>query len=155
MPNTFSQIYLQVVFAVHKRQSLILPAWEADLYKYITGTISNKNQKLITINGIPDHIHIFIGMKPDCCLSDLVKDIKLSSNEFINDNKFTRKKFSWQEGFGAFSYSHSHIDKVYKYIANQKSHHERVSFKEEYTGLLKKFQIEYNEKYLFDFTALD
>lgn len=150
MAGTFSQIYIQVVFAVKGRESLIQKEWEERLYQYITGIIRAKEQKLIAINGMPDHIHIFIGMKPSCCLSDLVREVKKSSNDFINENKLSKFKFSWQEGYGAFSYSHSQIDAVAKYISNQKEHHRKITFKEEYVDFLKKFVIEYDEKYLFN-----
>jgi putative transposase len=150
MAGTFSQIYIQVVFAVKGRESLIQKEWEERLYQYITGIIRAKEQKLIAINGMPDHIHIFIGMKPSCCLSDLVREVKKSSNDFINENKLSKFKFSWQEGYGAFSYSHSQIDAVAKYILNQKEHHRKITFKEEYVDFLKKFEIEYDEKYLFN-----
>ena len=150
MSDTFSQIYIQVVFAVKYRKAMIHKSWEDDLYKYITGIIQNKGQKLITINGMPDHIHIFIGMKPNCNLSDLVREIKKSSNSFINEKKLTETNFQWQEGFGAFSYSQSHIDNVVKYINNQKVHHSKLTFKEEYLDFLQKFAIEYDEKYLFE-----
>ena len=150
MSNTFSQIYIQVVFAVKYRKAIIHQSWEDDLYKYITGIIQNKGQKLIAINGMPDHIHIFIGMKPSCNLSDLVREIKKASNGFINDKKLTATNFQWQEGFGAFSYSQSHIDYVVKYINNQKQHHTKQTFKEEYLDFLQKFAIEYDEKYLFE-----
>jgi len=130
---------------------MIHPRWEDELYKYITGIIQNKGQKLIAINGMPDHIHIFIGMKPNCNLSDLVREIKKSSNTFINDNQFTGSPFYWQEGFGAFSYSHSHIDNVVKYIQNQKTHHRKKTFRQEYYDYLQKFKIEYKEDYLFEF----
>jgi REP element-mobilizing transposase RayT len=148
--GTYSQIYIQVVFAVKFRNALINPEWEEKLYQYITGIVKNKNQKLIAINGMPDHIHIFLGLKPSCCLSDLVRDIKKSSTTFITENKLSDFKFQWQNGYGAFSYSHSHIDNVYKYIMNQKEHHKKVSFKAEYLEFLKKFEIEYDEKYVFD-----
>jgi REP element-mobilizing transposase RayT len=105
---------------------------------------------MLAINGMPNHIHILIGMKPSCCLSDLVREIKKSSNEFINENKFTPHKFQWQEGFGAFSYSHSQLDNVIAYIMNQKEHHKNKTFREEYISFLKQFNIEYNEKYLFE-----
>ena len=150
MAGTFSQIYIQLVFAVKGRESLIHKEWEERLYQYITGIIRAKEQKLIAINGMPDHIHIFIGIKPSCCLSDLVREIKKSSNEFIQVNKLSKFKFSWQEGYGAFSYSHSQIDAVAKYILNQKEHHKKTSFKEEYIDFLKKFEIEHDEKYLFN-----
>ena len=150
MAGTFSQIYLQVVFAVKGRENLIQKEWEERLYQYITGIVRGKDQKMIAINGMPDHIHFFIGMKPSCCLSDLVREVKKSSNGFINENRFSKFKFNWQEGYGAFSYSHSQIDSVAKYIINQKEHHRKVCFKEEYIDFLKKFEIEHEEKYIFD-----
>lgn len=148
--STFSQIYIQVVFAVKNRDALINSEWEERLYQYITGIVQNKGQKMLAINGVADHIHIFIGMKPNCCLSDLVREIKKSSNEMINENKLSKFKFNWQEGYGAFSYSHSHIDNVVKYVMNQKEHHKKQTFKDEYIDFLQKFAIEYDEKYLFD-----
>ena len=150
MASPFSKIYIQIVFAVKGRQSLIRPFWEEELYKYITGIVQNKDQKMLAINGMPDHIHFFIGMKPSCCLSDLVREVKKSSNEFIKEKKFCNG-FHWQDGYGAFSYSHSHISNVISYIRNQKEHHHHNTFKEEYISLLKKFEIEFEEKYLFDF----
>ena len=150
MPGTFSQIYIQIVFAVKGRNSLIHSDWEERLYQYITGIVRGKEQKLLAINGMPDHIHIFIGMKPACCLSDLVREIKKSSNDFINENKLSKVKFSWQEGYGAFSYSHSQIGNVITYIMNQKEHHRKTMFRDEYIDFLKKFEIEHDEKYLFD-----
>ncbi|OYU67606.1 MAG: transposase [Cytophagaceae bacterium BCCC1] len=155
MAGTFSQIYIQLVFAVKGRESLIQSIWEEELYKYIAGIIKNKGQKLLAINGMPDHIHIFIGMKPSCSLSDLVREIKKSSNEFINEKKFTATKFQWQEGFGAFSYGHSALDNVIAYIQNQKEHHKKIRFKDEYKTFLNKFQIEYKDEYLFDWLEND
>ena len=149
MPGTFSQIYIQVVFAVHGRESLISNKWEEDLYKYITGIVQKKEQKMLAINGMPDHIHFLIGMKPSCCLSDLVREVKKSSNTFMNDNNMMRSRFQWQEGYGAFSYSHSALDKVIACIGNQKEHHKNKTFKDEYIGFLKKFQIEFKDEYLF------
>ena len=149
MPGTFSQIYIQVVFSVQNRECMIRTTWEEDLYKYISGIVRNKEQKMLAINGMPDHLHILIGMKPSCCLSDLVREIKKSSTEFIKEKKFSKFKFNWQEGYGAFSYSHSQIDSVIKYIMNQKEHHQKQTFKEEYLNFLKKFQIEFKEEYLF------
>lgn len=150
MANTYSQIYIQVVFAVKNRNALIRSSWEEKLFQYITGIIKNKEQKLIAINGVTDHIHIFIGLKPNCCLSDLVREVKKASTVFINDNKLSKHKFNWQAGFGAFSYSKSHIDTVYNYIMNQKAHHKKKTFKEEYLDFLKKYDIPYKEKYLFE-----
>lgn len=149
MPNTFSQIYIQVVFAVKGRESLIKQETEDQLYKYITGIVQNKEQKMLSINGMPDHIHFLIGMKPTCCLSDLVREVKKSSNEFINTNKLSKFRFNWQEGFGAFSYGHSQLDKIIAYISNQKQHHKKKTFKEEYIDLLQKFNINFNEEFLF------
>lgn len=149
MANTYSQIYIQIVFAVQNRNALIDFSWEDELYKYITGIIQNKNQKLISINGMPDHIHILIGMRPTCNLSDLVREIKKSSNTFINEKQFSKFNFKWQEGFGAFSYSHSQLGNVISYIQNQKKHHQKVSFKEEYLDFLKKFEIDFDGDYLF------
>jgi len=147
--STFSQIYIHIVFAVKGRYSLIQSSWEGELFKYITGIVSNKGQKLIAINGVPDHIHILIGLKPACRLSDLVREIKKSSNSFVKEKRFTNYKFEWQEGYGAFSYSHSALDNVIAYINNQKEHHRKSTFKEEYMQFLKKFQVEYKDEYLF------
>jgi REP element-mobilizing transposase RayT len=150
MPGTFSQLYIQVVFAVKGRESLIHTSWEEDLYKYITGIVTNKEQKLLAINGMPDHIHILIGLRPSCCLSDLVREIKKASNEFVNQKRFVRGKFHWQEGYGAFSYSHSALDNVIAYIQNQKEHHRKRTFEEEYKEFLTKYQIEHKDEYLFE-----
>ncbi len=150
MAGTFSQIYIQVVFAVQGREASIGKEWEERFYQYITGIIREKGQKMIAIGGTSNHIHIFIGMKPSCCLSDLVREVKKSSNEFVKDEKLCRYRFSWQEGYGAFSYGHSQIDAVVKYIMNQKEHHKKHTFKEEYVKFLKKFEIEHDEKYLFE-----
>jgi REP element-mobilizing transposase RayT len=155
MAGTFSQIYIQIIFAVKGRQSLIQAAWEQELYKYITGIITNKGQKLLAINGMPDHIHIFIGMRPACCLSDLVREIKKSSNDFVKEKKFTKFNFQWQDGYGAFSYSHSSLDNVIRYIENQKEHHRKKTFKEEYKEFLTLFQIEHKDEYLFEWIDLE
>jgi len=149
--STFSQIYIQVIFAVKGRESMIHKSWEEELYKYITGIITHKGQKLIAINSAADHIHMFIGLKPACRLSDLVREIKKSTNAFIKEKKFTPYKFEWQEGYGAFSYSHSALDNVITYINNQKEHHHKRSFKEEYVDFLKKFNVDFKNEYLFDF----
>jgi len=135
---------------VKGRQSLISENWEERLYKYITGIVQGKGQKMLAINGMPDHIHFFIGLKPSCRLSDLVREIKKASNEFINENKLSKFKFNWQEGYGAFSYSHSQLTQVIQYIMNQKEHHKKRTFKQEYIGFLKKFEIEYEERFLFE-----
>jgi len=148
--STYSQIYIQIVFAVKNRQALISNEWDTELYKYITGIISNKGQKMLAINGVADHIHILIGMKPTCCLSDLVREVKKASNTFIKEKEFTSHKFEWQSGYGAFSYSHSALDNVIKYVNNQKEHHKKKSFKEEYKDFLIKFNVEHEDQYLFD-----
>ncbi|MCS6982445.1 MAG: IS200/IS605 family transposase [Flavobacteriales bacterium] len=150
MPGTFSQIYIQIVFAVKGRESLIHPAWEEELYKYISGIVRNKGQKMLAINGMPDHIHFLIGMKPSCCLSDLIREVKKSSNDFIREKKFSRFGFQWQEGYGAFSYSHSALNDVIRYINNQKEHHKKQTFREEYMEFLKRFEIEFKDEYLFE-----
>ena len=150
MSGTFSQIYIQVVFAVKGRENIISQLWREDLHKYITGIIRNKDQKPIIIGGMADHIHAFIGLRPAMAISDLVRDIKNNSSKFINDRKLISGRFSWQEGYGAFSYSHSQVETVYNYILNQEQHHNRMTFKKEYSDLLNEFEIKYDEKYLFE-----
>jgi REP element-mobilizing transposase RayT len=150
MPGTFSQIYIQIVFAVQHRDCLIHSSWEEELYKYMSGIVRNKDQKMLAINGMPDHIHFLIGMKPSCCLSDLVREVKKSSNEFITEKRFSKFRFNWQEGYGAFSYGQSQIDSVIKYIINQKEHHKKQVFRDEYLDFLRKFRIEYKDEYLFN-----
>lgn len=148
-PGTFSQIYIQFVFAVKGRQSLISEKWEEDLYKYISGLVSNKGQKVLAINGAYDHLHILIGAKLSCCPSDLLREIKKSTNTWINENNLTKSKFSWQTGGAGFSYSKSHVDDVIKYINNQKEHHKKVSFKDEYLKILRDQEVEFKNEYLF------
>ena len=150
MPGTFSQIYIQIVFAVKGRENLIANSWKTALHKYIAGTIKGKGQKPIIVNGMPDHIHVFAGLKPAMAISDLVRDIKNNATNFVNDHHFVKGKFAWQESYGTFSYSHSHISKVYGYTLNQEKHHQKKTFKQEYIDFLKKFEIEYDEKYLFE-----
>lgn len=150
MPGTYSQIYVQAVFAVKGRQNLIGKEWKEELCKYISGIITGKDQKSIIVNGVADHVHVFIGLRPSMSVSDLVRDIKNNSSNFINDKKFVAGKFSWQEGFGAFSYSQSQIESVYNYILNQEEHHKKLTFREEYIDFLKKFDIPFEERYLFD-----
>lgn len=151
MANTFSQIYLQFVFAVKHRQCLIAKEHKEELHKYITGLVQNREAKMLAIHCMPDHIHLFAGIKPVVFIPDFVKEIKVESNEFINSKNWINKKFNWQEGYGVFSYSHSHIDAVVKYILNQEKHHQKETFKHEYHHLLEKFEIPFEEKYLFDF----
>ena len=151
MANTFSQIYIQTVFAVSSRESLIKPEFKEELYKYITGIVRNQGQKLISINGMPEHIHILIGLRPAMALADLVEAIKTDSSKFINRKKLVHGRFSWQEGYGAFSYGHSQLDTIIHYIQNQEAHHQRRSFRDEYLTLLRKFDIAFEEKYVFKF----
>lgn len=151
MPNTFSQIYLQFVFAVKHREALIAKEHKEELHKYITGLVSNRNAKMLAVHCMPDHTHLFVGFKPVMSISDFIKEIKVESNEFINGKKWVKGKFSWQEGYGVFSYSHSHISSVINYIHNQEAHHQKNSFKKEYLKFLEKFEIPFDEKYLFNF----
>ena len=150
LANTYSQIYVHIVFAVKGRQNLISAEIREELHKYITGIVTNRDQKLLSVFCMPDHTHILIGLKPSISISDLVRDIKAGSSKFINDKKLIKGKFSWQEGFGVFSYSRSQIDTVIKYIQTQEKHHRKKTFKEEYLEFLEKFKVEYDEKYLFE-----
>ena len=151
MANTYSQILIHVVFAVKGRANLIDKKWRSDLHCYISGIITVKGQKSIIVNGVGDHIHCFIGLKPSMSLSDLVRDIKNNSAKFINENKLAKGVFRWQEGFGAFSYATSQVKNVYNYILNQEEHHRKSSFKKEFLELLDKYEVEYKEEYLFHF----
>ena len=144
MADTYIQIYIQAVFAVEGRQSLISPQHKEEIYKYMAGTLKENGQKLMAINGMPDHVHILFGMSGTIALSDLIKEIKASSSRLINDKRWLRGHFNRQAGFGAFSYSHSQVSRVATYIENQERHHARRSFRDEYTTLLKKFEVEYN-----------
>ena len=151
MAGTYSQIYIQIVFAVKGRQNLLCKDWRDEVFKYMCGIIKNKGHKPIIVNGVSDHVHAFVGLKPAMALSDLIRDVKNNSTNFIDDNKWVRGKFSWQEGYGAFSYSKSQRDSVIKYIINQEDHHRKISFREEYLDLLKKFEIPFENQYLFEF----
>lgn len=150
MANTYSQIYIQIVFAVKGRQAFIKESFREELQKYISGIIAEKKQKLYAIYCMPDHTHILVSSKPDIAISDLVRDIKSNSSSFIKEQEFV-KDFAWQVGFGAFSYAKSQSLQVVDYILNQPKHHEKKTFKEEYVAFLEKFEIEYDEKYLFEF----
>ncbi|MDO8548601.1 MAG: IS200/IS605 family transposase [Ignavibacteria bacterium] len=151
MANTYTQLYIHLIFAVEHRDKLIHSSFKEELQKYITGIIQNKGNKLLAINFMPEHGHISLGLNPAIAISDLVRDIKKSSTDFINDRKWLRGKFNWQEGYGAFSYSHSQIDNVIKYINNQEKHHKVKTFREEYIEMLNSFSIKYNDVYLFKF----
>ena len=149
MANTYSQIYIHVVFTVQGRINLIPKQHREELHKIITGIISNRNQKLISVFAMPDHVHILIGLKPSMALSDLIRDIKSGSSKYITEKKWVKGKFSWQEGHGSFSHSRSQINQVANYILNQEEHHRKKTFKEEYLDMLNKFEVEYDEKFLF------
>jgi REP element-mobilizing transposase RayT len=150
MANTYTQIYLQFVFAVQNRLSLIEPYWKDDLCKYITGIVQNNGHKMLAINGPANHLHVFIGYKPNQLIPDLLQDIKGYSSKWINENRVVQGKFQWQEGYGAFSYSHSHIDYVIQYIMNQEEHHRVKTFKDEYQEFLEKFNVPYDSRYLLE-----
>jgi putative transposase len=152
MSQTFTQIYIHIVFAVRNRKSLITPDWEDALHKYLTVSIQSCGQKMIAINGMPDHIHMLIGMKPNCHLSDLIREIKKSSCNWINGNRFSEGHFHWQDGFGAFSHNQSSLDNVVNYIHNQKDHHDKqnLKFRKEFETLLREFKVNYKEEYLFE-----
>ena len=149
MANTYTQIHIQVVFAVQDRASLIAPVWKDELYRYIMGIIQNHDHKVLQINGMPDHLHILFGMRPTQALSDLIKQVKQDSSKWINQKGFVRGRFSWQSGFGAFSYAKSDLPNVIAYIKHQEEHHRIRTFREEYIELLKAFEIEHDERYLF------
>ncbi len=149
MANTYTQIHIQFVFAVKFREGLIHESFKQELFKYISGIIHAHNHKLLAINSMPDHIHIFIGMRPTQSISDLMQDIKGNSSKWINEKKFLKVKFEWQEGYGAFSYSKSHVNRVINYIFNQENHHKKETFKEEYIRFLEAFDIDYDERYIF------
>jgi REP element-mobilizing transposase RayT len=151
MPNTYSQIYIQIVFAVEGRQNLISPDHREEVHRYITGIVDKRKQKLLSIFCMPDHLHLLVGIKPSIAISDLVRDIKAGSSNFINDLKWVRGRFNRQEGFGAFSYSRSQIKTVSNYILEQESRHKERTFRNEYLGMLQKFEVEFEEDYLFDF----
>jgi putative transposase len=149
MPNTYTQIHLQFVFAVKYRKAMIHASWKEELHKYITGIVQAHNHKLLAINSMPDHIHILVGMRPTQSISDLMQDIKSNSSKWINEKGFSERKFYWQEGYGAFSYSLSHVQNVINYILNQEEHHRKKSFQEEYIEFLELFEIEYDARYVF------
>jgi putative transposase len=150
-PGVFTQLYIHLVFAVKYRECLLQKDIRDEVYRYIGGIINNRKHKPIIINGVSDHVHILIGLNPDDKISDLVGNIKKDSSLFINENGLLKGKFHWQDGYGAFSYGKSQLGDIYNYIVNQENHHAKKTFRDEYIGLLKKFEIEYNDKYLFEF----
>jgi REP element-mobilizing transposase RayT len=149
MANTYSQVHIQLVFAVKYRDAAIHKSWRGELYKYITGIVQENNHKLISINGMPDHVHVLVGMRPSQSISDLMQDIKANSSKWINDKNFVRGRFEWQDGYGAFSYGKSQLQEVIAYISDQERHHSKMTFREEYLGFLKKFDVDYDERYIF------
>jgi putative transposase len=148
MPNAYTQIHLQLIFAVKYRAAMIDKNWKDELYKYITGIVQGNKHKLVIVNGVKNHIHLLVGYRPHQSLSDLMQDIKGQSSKWINEKKFTKSKFQWQEGYGAFLYSHSHLSKVINYINNQEIHHKKVSFMDEYRSFLKAFDVEFDERFI-------
>lgn len=156
MANTYTQIHIHFIFVVKYRQGLIQDFWKSNLYKYITGIVQNFGHKLIIINGMPDHVHMLVGLRPNQSISDLMKTVKQHSSKWINDQKLVRGRFEWQEGYAAFSYSKSDLKNVIRYIENQEVHHQKKTFSQEYKDLLKKFEVDYDEKYVFkDLTDTD
>lgn len=149
MANTYTQIHIHAIFAVQNRYSLIGKKWKNELYQYITGIIQNQGHKLLQINGMPDHVHVLFGMRPRQSLSDLMKMIKMDSSGWINQQSFINARFSWQAGYGAFSYSKSQVSRVIRYIENQEEHHRKRTFMDEYIALLEAAGVDYDERYLF------
>ena len=151
MANIYSQIYIQVVFAVQGRQNLLRKEHKEELHKYVTGIITHQKQKLLAIHCMPDHAHILIGLRPNMALADLVEEVEAHSAKFISEKRWVPGRFHWQEGYGAFSYGHSQLTSIIRYVQNQEQHHARKSFREEYLQFLKRFEVEHDPKYLFDF----
>ena len=149
MANTYHQIYLQTVFAVKYRMAVIDKEWKNKLFGVIGNLVNETNCKTIIVNGVEDHVHCFLGLKPVVSVSELMKTVKAKSSKYINDHKLTPERFEWQEGYGVFSYSQSSVDSVYKYIQNQEAHHKKQTFRNEYLGLLKKFNVENDDQYIF------
>ncbi len=150
MTNTYTQIHIHFVFAVKYRNSLIYEGIRERVEKYLTGIVQNHNHKLLAVYCMPNHAHLFVGFRPSQSISDLMREVKSRSSEFINVERLIEGKFNWQEGYGAFSYSKSHVNNVIDYILRQPEHHQKKSFKDEYLEMLDKFEIPYEEKYLFE-----
>ena len=155
MANTYTQIHIQAVFAVQNRECIISNFWKDELYKYISGIVQSNNHKLLAINGMPDHVHILFGLKPSQSISDLMQDVKGSSSKWINDKKLIQGKFSWQEGYGAFSYSKSEVPTIIQYIINQTNHHKRKTFSEEYYAILQELEIDFDDRFIFKPVDID
>ncbi|MCH9008022.1 IS200/IS605 family transposase [candidate division KSB1 bacterium] len=150
MAGTFTQLYIQAVLEVKGRYNLLQKPWRDDVFKYMAGIIKNKGQKPIIVNGVADHAHLFVGLKPSMAVSDLIRDVKNNTSNFINEQKWISGRFAWQEGYGAFSYAHSQVETVYNYILNQEEHHRKRTFREEYLEFLEKFQVPYEDRFLFE-----
>ncbi|MFE3849063.1 IS200/IS605 family transposase [Flavobacterium sp. LB3P45] len=150
MANTYHQVYIQAVFAVKYREAVISKEWKSILMGVIGNLINETGCKTIIVNGAEDHVHCFFGLKPVVSISELMKTVKAKSSKYINDHQLTKSRFEWQEGYGVFSYSRSQVDTVYKYIANQEAHHKKQSFKEEYLVFLDKFEVPFDERYIFE-----
>jgi putative transposase len=150
MANSYTQLYIQIVFAVKSRENLISEQWRVSLEKYICGIITHNKSKLLAIYCNPDHTHILLSIHPNISISEITRDIKTNSSRWINENKLIKGKFNWQEGYGAFTYSKSQLDAVIKYIINQPIHHKKNTFKEEYLRILQKSNVDYDERYLFE-----
>ncbi len=149
MSNTYSQVYVQCVFAVKHREAMINKEWKSNLLGVIGNLINETGCKTIIVNGVEDHVHCFLGLKPVLSISDLMKEVKAKSSKYINDHQLTKSRFEWQEGYGVFSYGHSQIDDVFQYISNQEVHHKKQTFREEYVAFLEKFEVPYDERYIF------
>ena len=148
MSNTYSQVYVQCVFAVKHREAMINKEWKSNLLGVIGNLINETGCKTIIVNGVEDHVHCFLGLKPVLSISDLMKEVKAKSSKYINDHQLTKSRFEWQEGYGVFSYGHSQIDDVFQYISNQEVHHKKQTFREEYVAFLEKFEVPYDERYI-------
>ena len=150
MANTYTRLYIQIVFAVKGRANLIKPMYREELHRYLTGIVQKRSHKLLAVFCMPDHVHLPVGLRPSQSIADLVRDIKAGSSNFINEKKWLAGKFSWQEGYGAFSYAHSQLDEVIRYILGQEKHYQKLTFREEYLAFLKKFKVEYDHQFLFE-----
>jgi REP element-mobilizing transposase RayT len=150
-PGKFTQMYVHLIFAVKNLDAMLNKEIRSRVFEYISGIITNMDQKSIVVNGVSNHVHILIGFNSSISISETVHEIKRNSSLFINKEKLCKGKFAWQEGYGGFTYSRSQLDNVYNYIQNQEKHHQKSSFKSEYVRVLKKFEVEYDERFLFDF----
>ncbi len=149
MPNTYTQLYIHCVFAVKFRAAMLHDSWDDRLRLYISAIVQNHHHKMLAINNMPDHLHFFVGLNPNQSISDMLRIVKSESSVWINDQNFTKNKFNWQDGYGAFSHSRSQVNKVVQYIHNQQEHHRKITFLEEYVKMLKDFEIDYDERYIF------